>query len=90
MHCYSTILSIVLLCCTLLAVARNATKKCPNGAEFRNCTPICPEPTCDSFDKPRFCFSLRCGAPGCACRSSHVLVDRANAELGCIPIEECP
>ncbi|KAJ1373902.1 hypothetical protein KIN20_036436 [Parelaphostrongylus tenuis] len=70
---------------------RSATEnstQCPKNAEFRECTNLCPEKTCDNYLQRSPCFSLRCGPPGCMCKEGHVLLS-SNKEQGCVSRETC-
>ncbi|ETN79721.1 hypothetical protein RB195_009102 [Necator americanus] len=62
---------------------------CPKNAEWRECTNICPEKTCDNYLQKSTCFSLRCGPPGCMCKEGHVLLSHTNKETGCVTRETC-
>ncbi|CAJ0600073.1 unnamed protein product [Cylicocyclus nassatus] len=63
--------------------------KCPKNAEWRECTNICPDKSCDNYLHVSTCFSLRCGMPGCMCKEGHVYLTSANKDAGCVPRETC-
>ncbi|KAL6727594.1 hypothetical protein Aduo_009458 [Ancylostoma duodenale] len=65
-------------------------EQCPQNAEWRNCTSICPELSCQNYKQPQVCFSLRCGAPGCMCKDGYLLLNFSNKQEGCVKKESCP
>ncbi|KJH52505.1 trypsin Inhibitor like cysteine rich domain protein [Dictyocaulus viviparus] len=67
---------------------RPVSERCPKNAEYRECTNICPEKSCDNYLQVSSCFSLRCGAPGCICKEGYVFLS-SNKELGCVKRETC-
>uniref|UniRef100_A0A914DZM8 TIL domain-containing protein n=1 Tax=Acrobeloides nanus TaxID=290746 RepID=A0A914DZM8_9BILA len=68
----------------------NVSMQCPENAEFSNCTNLCPEKHCGNLLQNNFCFSLRCGSPGCRCMEGNVLKTAGNIADGCVNIETCP
>ncbi|RCN48718.1 trypsin Inhibitor like cysteine rich domain protein [Ancylostoma caninum] len=70
--------------------AATAPQQCPQNAEWRNCTSICPELSCQNYQLPQDCFSLRCGAPGCVCKDGYLLLNFSNKQEGCVKKESCP
>ncbi|PIC13878.1 hypothetical protein B9Z55_027469 [Caenorhabditis nigoni] len=62
---------------------------CPKNAEYKECTNICPDKSCQNFLTVSSCFSLRCGPPACMCKEGHVYLNGEDKNQGCVRRETC-
>ncbi|KAF1761043.1 hypothetical protein GCK72_009297 [Caenorhabditis remanei] len=62
---------------------------CPKNAEYKECTNICPDKSCQNYLMVSTCFSLRCGPPACICKEGHVYLDGEDKNQGCVRRETC-
>uniref|UniRef100_A0AC35U796 TIL domain-containing protein n=1 Tax=Rhabditophanes sp. KR3021 TaxID=114890 RepID=A0AC35U796_9BILA len=64
--------------------------RCPNNAEYKECTNICPEKHCGNIFVVSACQSLRCGPPNCQCRPGFVRSNGQQNDSDCVRREACP